>query len=84
MKKRRRLSYLKNTIPAKNASYYLYTCHKILGHCNEYDIKKLPISVNGMKIQPTQHYIRNCDICIQIKITENESKTLHEKITEIL
>ena len=29
--------------------------HKILGHCNELDIKKLPKLVKGMKIKPTPY-----------------------------
>ena len=34
-----RLYYLKNIVSARNASYDLYTWHKILHHCNESDIK---------------------------------------------
>ena len=33
---------LKNIISARNATYSLHIWHKILGHCNESDIKKLP------------------------------------------
>ena len=36
------LYYLKNIVSARNANYDLHTWHKILGHCNESDIKELP------------------------------------------
>ena len=64
IKKRGCLYYLKNIISTKNASYDLHTQHKILGYCNESDIKKLPKSVKRMKIKPTPGYIHNYDICI--------------------
>ena len=37
---------------------------KILGHCKESDIKKLPNLVKGMKIKPTIDYALNSDICM--------------------
>ena len=39
---REHLHYLKNIFSAKNATHNLHTWHKISGHCNEPDIKKLP------------------------------------------
>ena len=36
------LYYLNNIIYARNATYDLHTWHKILGHYNKSDIKKLP------------------------------------------
>ena len=38
------LYYLKNIISTKNATYDLHTWHKILGHCNESDIKVTQLS----------------------------------------
>ena len=67
----------------KDASYDLNTWHKILGHCNESDIEKLPKSVKGMKIKPIPNYTHNYDMCIQGKMIEN-SKTLDQKATESL
>ena len=34
--------YLKNIVSARNATYDLHTWHKVFGHCDESDIKKLP------------------------------------------
>ena len=81
---RRRLYYLKNVISTRNATYDLHTWHKILGHCNESDIKKLPNLVKGMKIKLTPNYALNCDICIEGKMSNDTSKTLDCKATKIL
>ena len=78
------LNYLKNIVSARNATYDLHIWHKILGHYNESDIKKLPKLVTGMKIKLTPNYTLNCDICIQGKTSNNRNKTLHSKATKIL
>ena len=78
------LYYLKNIIFARNANYNLYTWHKILGHCNESDIKKLPNLVKGMKIKPTPDYALNRDICVSGKMSNDRNKTLDCKATKIL
>ena len=78
------LYYLKNIISAKNATYNLYIWHRILGHCNESDIKKLPNLVKGMMIKLIPNYALNCDICIQEKMLNNRNKTLGHKATKIL
>ena len=74
--------YLKNIATARNTTYDLYTWYKILDHCNELDIKKLP-KLKGMKIKSTPNYI-NCDICIQEKMSNDRNKTLGCKATKIL
>ena len=79
-----RLYYLKNIISARNATYDLHTWHKILGHCNKSDIKKLPNLVKGMKIKPTLNYALNCDIYIQGKMSKHRSTILDCKATKIL
>ena len=84
IKQRGRLYYLKNIISAKNATYDLPTRHKILGHCNESDIKKLLNLVKGMKIKPTSNYALNYDIYIQGKMPNDRNKTLDHKTTKIL
>ena len=81
--KKERLYYLKNITSAKKVSYDLNTWHRILGHCNESDIKQLPQLVKGMTIQPNDS-TRNCEICIQGKMTENRSRTPDKKATKIL
>ena len=78
------LYYLKNIVSAKNATYDLHTWHKILGHCNESDIKKLPNLVIGMKIKPTPNYTLNCDICIQGKMSYDRNKNLDCMATKII
>ena len=76
--------YLKNIVSARNTTYNLCTWHKILGHCNESNIKKVPKLVKGMKIKPTPNYALNCDICIQAKMSNDRNKTLDSKATNIL
>ena len=76
---RGQLYYLKNII---SASYNLYTWHKILGYCNESDIKKLPYLVKGMKIKLTRNYTFNFDICIKGKMSNDRNKTLGQKATK--
>ena len=76
--------YLKNIVSAKNATDNLHTWHKILGHCNKSQIKKLLNLVNGLKIKLTSNYALNCDICIQEKMSNDRNKNLVCKATKIL
>ena len=76
------LYYLKDIVSSRNATYNLYTWHKILGHCNE--LKKLPKLVKGMKVKLTPNYALNCDICIQGKMSTDRNKTFYCKATKIL
>ena len=62
----------------------LTTWPKILGHCKESDIKKLPNLVKGMKIKLTPDYALHSDICIQEKMSNDRNKTLDCKATKIL
>ena len=78
------LYYLINIISARNATYDLHTWHKILGQCNESDIKKLPNLVKGIKIKPTPNYPLNSDVCIQLKWSYDRNMTLDSKATKIL
>ena len=80
---RGRFHYLKN-VSAKNTNYVLHTWHKILGHGNESDIKKLPNLVKEMKIKPIPNYTLKCDICIHRKMSNDRNKTLERKATKIL
>ena len=46
--------------------YDINTWHRILGHCNYDDIRKLPNVVKGMKIKEKIDTLsKNCEICIQ-------------------
>ena len=48
--------------------YDFHTWHRILGHCNYDDIKKLPNVVEGMKIKEKIGTLnKDCEICIQRK-----------------
>ena len=58
--------------------------HKILVHCNESDIKKLPNLVKGMKIKQTPNYALNWNKCIQGKMSNDRNKTLDCKATKTL
>ena len=78
------LYYLKNIVSTKDATYDLHTWHKIFGHCNESDIKKLLNLVKGMKIKPSPNHALNCDICIQGKMSNERRKTLDRKAIKIL
>ena len=62
----------------------LTTGPKILGHCNESDIKKLPNLVKGMKIKLTPDYALTSDICIQENMSNDRNKTLDCKVTKLL
>ena len=84
VKQRGRLYYLKNIVSTRKATNDLHTWHKILGHCNESDIKKLPKLVKEMKIKPTPNYALNCDIRIQGKMSNDRNKTLDCKATKVL
>ena len=64
----------------RNAFYDLQNWHKILGHSNESDIKKLPNLVKGI----TPNYALDCDICIQGNMFNDRNKTLDRKATKIL
>ena len=74
------LYYLKNIVSTRNATYDLHTWHKILGHRNESDVKKLPNLVKEMKIKLTPNYALNCDICIPGRMSNDRKKTLDCKI----
>ena len=61
----------------------LTTWPKILGHCKESDIKKLPNLVKGMKTKLTTDDALNSDICIQEKMSNDRNETLDCKATKI-
>ena len=53
----------------------IHTWHRILGHCNYDDIKKLPNVVEGMKIKEKIGTLnKDCEICIQGKFSQTRNK----------
>ena len=55
--------------------YDINTWHRILGHCNYDDIRKLPNVVKGMKIKEKIRTLnKNCEICIQGKIFQSRNR----------
>ena len=58
--------------------------NKILGHCNESDIKKFSHLSNAMKIKMNPNYTLHWDIYIRGKISIDRNKILNRKATKIL
>ena len=55
--------------------YDINTWHRILGHCNYDDIRKLPNVVNGIKIKEKIGSLnKNCEICIQGKFSQSRNR----------
>ena len=55
--------------------YYINTWHRILGHCNYDDIRKLSTVVKGMKIKEKIGTLNKiCEICIQGKFSQSRNR----------
>ena len=54
--------------------------HKILGHCNTQDIKKLTKVVNGMKVNDTNDF--DCETCILSKQVNTRNRGADVRATE--
>ena len=55
--------------------YDINTWHRILGHCNYDDIRKLLNVVKGMKIkEKIGSQNKNCEICIQGKLSQSRNR----------
>ena len=55
--------------------YDINTWYRILGHCNNEDIRKLPNVVKGMKIKEKIGTLnKNCEICIQGKFSQSRNR----------
>ena len=48
--------------------------HRILGHCNFYDIAKLQKVVEGMSIKGKHKSNQNCEICTEGKFTQSRNR----------
>ena len=64
-----RLYYLNSISCSKNNASSLMEWHKIMGHCNFQDLRKLQNVVEGMKIADEQQC--GCAICTQGKMCQN-------------
>ena len=59
--------------------------HKILGHCNVDDIKRLPGVVKGMTISgPATKESESCDICVEGKFLSTRKRSASTKATKPL
>ena len=66
------LYYLNSISSSKNNGSTLLEWHRILGHCNFSDIKKLESVVNGMKI--TSHKENECKTCTASKMSQTRNR----------
>lgn len=62
-----------DVVDGVNYTSDLQDWHKILGHCNFEDVKKLERVVDGMKVNKTEQ--SECEICLEGKMTNVKSKT---------
>ena len=53
--------------------------HKIMGHCNFQDLRKLQNVVDGMKIADDQQQ-HECTICTQSKMCQTQSQNRDERV----
>ena len=84
--KKGQLYYLNVCQTKKNeASHTLQKWHEILGHCNFQDVQHLEKVVEGMNIiSDKQNGNKDCDVCIQSKMTERRSRIPDKKATRVL
>ena len=74
-----RLYYLNSLSSSRNSACFLAEWHRILGHYNFGDLRKLKNVVDGMKI--TDDDVVECHICTQGKMTQNRSRVPDRKAT---
>ena len=67
-----RLYYQNSMSSSKNNASSVIEWHKIMGHCNFQDLRKLQKVVEGMKIADEQQY--GCAICTQGKMCQTRSR----------
>lgn len=64
-----------------NVSHDIQTWHEIMGHCNYEDILKLQDVTVGMHIKGTKRRPeKECDVCIQGKLTQTRNREPVEKV----
>ena len=72
-----RLYYLNSISSSKTNASSLMEWHKIMGHCNFQDLRKLQNVVDGMKIADEQQC--ECAICTQGKLCQTRSRKPDER-----
>jgi hypothetical protein len=72
-----RLYYLNSVSSSSNNASSIEEWHKILGHCNYGDVRKLEKVVKGMKI--TDHKEPECEVCIQGKMCQIRNREPDQK-----
>ena len=77
-----RLFYLNSVFSSQNNASTLIEWHKIMGHCNFSDLRKLQSVVDGMKIADDQQYA--CVICTQGKTCQFRNRKPGERAKEPL
>lgn len=75
-----RLYYLCKTKVTKKRDENLETWHKLLGHCNLTDLKKLENVVEGMNISSSKEF--ECETCILSKTTNTRSREADIRATK--
>ena len=77
-----RLYYLNSISSSKNSASSVMEWHKILGHCNLKDVRKLQSVVEGMKIADDEEV--DCEVCTQGKMCEFRSRKPDQRATDSL
>ena len=74
-----RLYYLNSISSSKNNASSLAQWHRIMGHCNFQDLRKLESVVNGMQISDQTEF--ECGTCTQGKMCQTRSRKPDERAT---
>ena len=72
VEQRGRLYYLNSISSSENNARSLMEWHKVLGHCNLNDVRKLQSVVNGLNITNSDEC--TCEICIRGKMCQFRSR----------
>ena len=82
IEQRGRLYYLNSLSSSKNSASSVMEWHKILGHCNLKDVRKLQSVVEGMKITDDKEV--DCEVCTQGKMCEFRNRKPDQRATDSL
>ena len=72
IRKKERLYYLNSISSSVNNASSIQAWHRILGHCNYEDVRKLEKVVKGMKI--TDYEEAECEVCTQGKMCQTRNR----------
>ena len=79
IEQRGRLYYLNGISSSKSNASTLMEWHKIMGHCNFQDLRRLQNVVDGMKIVDNDHSKGECAVCTQGKLCQFRSRKPDER-----